>query len=244
MKDILKKIFVGVGVWFASMILLALIGSFIWPVDSGKEMSPIYPLVILILPVLLAFRAAGVKIKRQTGNENKDSHLESIKTVELPKEPTIAQSKKSGEKNSKGKTYRVAGTSFRTGNIINLASVNTDYELTKKELIEDGMTDERIWKYEFHPSDVELVPEPDNPYDPNAIKVVVDGEHIGYIKSGSCAHLLNVIRENRILDISCRMGGGPYKYISEEYDEEKDKDVYTLERGETNLFAELTINEI
>lgn len=169
--------------------------------------------------------------------------IESIKTESLLQESTVEQPQKDSEEDFKEKKYRVAGTSFRTESIINVATENPDYELSKKELIESGLTDERVWEYEFYPSSVKLVPEPDNPHDPNAIKVIVDGEHIGYIKSGSCVHLLKVIQENRILDISCEMGGGPYKYVSEEYDEDKDRDVYTLDRDNTNFFAELTIRE-
>lgn len=141
------------------------------------------------------------------------------------------------------KTYRVAGTTFHADNIMNLAVENPDYDCSKKELIDDSLINERVWQYEFDPTDVKLVPEPENPEDTNAIKVVVDGEHIGYIKSGFCAHIHKLLKENRILSISCKIGGGPYKYISEEYDEDKDKDVFVLERGRANFFATLTIRE-
>lgn len=141
------------------------------------------------------------------------------------------------------KVYRVAGTSYRIDNILKLAEDNPDYDKTKRELIDDDLTDERIWKYEFYPSKVELIPEPDNPNDANAIKVVVDGEHIGYIKAGSCAHIHKVIEKNRISSVSCEIGGGPYKYLYSEYDPDKDKDVYTLEKNESNFFATLHILE-
>lgn len=39
------------------------------------------------------------------------------------------------------------------------------------------------------------------------------------------------------------MGGGPYKFISEDYDYDKDKEVYSLERGETKFFVHLKITE-
>lgn len=44
-----------------------------------------------------------------------------------------------------------------------------------------------------------MIEEPDNPEDPNAIKVVMDGEPIGYIKAGSCARVKKLIREERIV---------------------------------------------
>lgn len=141
------------------------------------------------------------------------------------------------------KTYRVAGITYHTDSVMNLATENSCYDFTKKELIDEDMTGERIWQYEFDPTDVKLIPEPDNPEDPHAIKVVVDGEHIGYIKSGSCAHIHKLLKQNHIIGISCEIGGGPYKYISEEYDEDKDRDIYTLERDKTNFFAVLKIQE-
>ena len=141
------------------------------------------------------------------------------------------------------RTYHVAGTTFNENAILSLSSENPDYEMSKRDLIDSGMTDEKIWEYEFDPSNVELIPEPENPHDPNAVKVVVDGEHVGYIKKGSCKHILKLIAEDRILRIDCKMGGGNYKIVSEDYDDEKDKEVYTLERDKTNYFVVLTIRE-
>lgn len=144
---------------------------------------------------------------------------------------------------TKEKTYKVAGVSHCSENIMNMALENEDYFKTKRGLIDGGLVGERVWKYEFFPDDVELVPEPENPADPNAIKVIVDGEHVGYIKSGSCAHIHKLLKEGSIADIDCAIGGGPYKYVSEEYDNEKDKEVYDLEKGETQLFVRLQITE-
>lgn len=140
------------------------------------------------------------------------------------------------------KTYRVTGLEHYRDNILSLALENDDYTKTKRELIDDLMTEERIWKYNFYPSKVELIPEPDNLYDPNAIKVIVDSEHVGYIKKGSCKHLLNVIAEGRLGDIDCTIGGGPYKYIYEDYDD-NGNEKYEMERDEINLSVVLYIVE-
>lgn len=153
------------------------------------------------------------------------------------------ESEPTPDRNYVVKTYHVAGTTFYEDAILSLASENSDYEMSKRDLIDAGMTDEKIWEYEFDPSNVKLVPEPENPHDPNAVKVIVDGEHVGYIKKGSCKHILKLIAEDRILKIDCEIGGGNYKIVSEEYDDEKDKEVYTLERDKTNFFVTLTIRE-
>lgn len=165
-------------------------------------------------------------------------------------EPVVAEEPKSEVKQQerppepkKPKKYRVTGMSHHMDNIMRLAVENSNYSLTKKELIEYGYVDERIWKNEFYPVSAQLEPEPDNPVDPKAIKVIVDGEHVGYIKSGSCSHLLTVIRENRINKIDCEMFGGPYKYVHEEYDYERGKSTYTLDRDDAPYGVHLLIDE-
>lgn len=140
-------------------------------------------------------------------------------------------------------TYRVAGTSFRSDAIASLGEENDDYCASKRDLIDEDMIDEEIYQLQFHPEKVELVPEPDNEFDPNAVKVIVDGVHVGYIKKGSCAHVKRILSEDRILNISCNIGGGKFKIITEDYDPEKDKDVYTLERDEREYWVELKIKE-
>lgn len=139
----------------------------------------------------------------------------------------------------KEKTYKVTGVSHYIDNIKKLKVDNLDYDLSKKELIDNGYEYERIYQYEFYPIKVELVPEPDNPHDPNAVKVIVDNELVGYIKSGSCKHILKLIAEDRIEKIDCEMKGGKYKYIG--YDEDEDK--YYIERDSIPFFVHLNILE-
>ena len=141
------------------------------------------------------------------------------------------------------KKYKVAGVTHYVDNILELAAENPDYDLSKREFIAEDRVQERVWKYFFAPQKVELVPEYDNPQDPKAIKVIVDGQHVGYIKSGSCAHLRKVIDQGGIVDIDCTIGGGPYKYVALEYDDETDKEIYTLEKDETHIFVHLDITE-
>lgn len=40
---------------------------------------------------------------------------------------------------------------------------------------------------------LELIPEPENPSDPNAIKVIVDGQHIGYVPVKKCAKVKKIL---------------------------------------------------
>lgn len=199
----------------------------------------------------------GLLIWHYNGKKKVEAPMPEIPTPEtptpapMPEAPAPAQVKPVIVANVK--TYKVTGMSHRMENLMALAEENDDYQLSKKALIKKAEEyadltggdpeDQRIWQYEFYPHKTELVPEPDNPVDPNAIKVVIDGQHVGYIKSGSCAHLLKVIREGRIGRIGCQIGGGKYKYIDEDYNEDGDS-IYTLEKDELAYFVHLKIEEL
>lgn len=45
---------------------------------------------------------------------------------------------------------------------------------------------------------ISLRPEPDNKYDPNAIKVLINGKHVGYVARDYCSQV------SEILNMECR----------------------------------------
>ena len=103
------------------------------------------------------------------------------------------------------------------------------------------MTDESIYEYEFPLFDAELIEEPDNEVDPNAIMVVLNGVHVGYIKAGSCNRVKKRMREDRIKRVTARIFGGRYKYVSTDYDD-NGNERYTLEKGERTFTVMLTLH--
>lgn len=140
--------------------------------------------------------------------------------------------------------HNVVGTSLHHDALLSLGTPNEDYTKPKRALIEEGLIDERIYQTDFYANRVELVPEPDNPSDPNAIKVVVDGEHIGYIKKGSCAHVRKLLESDAIRSMRCEIKGGRYKVLREEEEVDEDGDgktVYELITEEHPLCADLFI---
>lgn len=154
--------------------------------------------------------------------------------------PTSSPAKPQERTAPKTEHHNVAGTSFRREALLSFGVKNVDYTKTKRELIEDGLIGERIYQTDFYATRVELVPEPDNPQDPKAIKVVVDGKHIGYIKKGSCAHVRKLIDEGSIQSMRCEIKGGRYKVLLEEEDEDG-KSHYDLITDEHPLCADLFI---
>lgn len=139
----------------------------------------------------------------------------------------------------------VAGVSFRTEEILSLGYENDEYNFSKKELAEcydlsEGEY-EKIFKYAFDDCDAELEAEPDNEYDKNALKVVIDGVHVGYIKKGSCAHIEKLIANDEIQHITAQIHGGDYKILDYEYDFDKDKEIYTLKKEKAEFGIKLSI---
>lgn len=175
-----------------------------------------------------------VKLATATSNSNK---VESIAPSQ-----SIPDVKVNCTVHENEKTYRVTGTSHYVQAIKSLAKRNPQYHTGKKEILSAGLAEELIFEQLFNPQLVEVVPEPDNPYDSNAIKVLVDGVHVGYIKAGSCAHLLKVIKGNRIEQIRCEISGGSYKcYIDTSGVDEKP--YYELDEGASPYRVTLYIKE-
>lgn len=181
------------------------------------------------LPVMIFKRAR----KRLSGDEGGQT--------QSPEEPT--QQQDGGEVTQvpepKKETHKVAGVSFRQDALKALGTKNPDFAKTKKQLLDEDMIDEWVYEYIFAPEKVELIPDPDNPYSENgnATKVVVDGQHIGYIKSGSSAHVRKLIEADRIQQVSCFIGGGKSKMVTRDEDDER----YIMETDEIGFYARLTI---
>lgn len=113
--------------------------------------------------------------------------------------------------------FYIAGIPYRMQEMKNLCIFNPDWRKSTKSLINPDHS-VRLYKYTFVNKPVKLIPEPTNPHDPNAVKVVVAGEHIGYISSGDNIHVLEILKYAKIVYISCSLRGGERKTISPDGD--------------------------
>lgn len=182
-------------------------------------------IILLVIVVLIV-----LAVKNKSENTQSEEVVKQPETRPRPKKET--------------KGHKVAGTSFRQDAFNQLnKELNQDYGLTKKELIAAGLVDKLIYQYKFIPEMVELIPEPTNEHDPKAIKVVVDGVHIGYIKKGSCAHIHKLIENDGIKSIEAYIYGGKYKVINSYYGEDDDALKYEFESGSDEYRAKIEILE-
>ena len=154
--------------------------------------------------------------------------------IEEPKKPT-----------AKITRYNVKGVFAHEDDIFhNLMERNPEYDYTKADLIEFCGHGFPIYKWIPKPLSAELIPEPDNKYDPNAIRVDVGGITIGYVPKEKCAEVLEIMSSGRVDNISYEISGGAFKQLEEDYDPNKDRSTYSLETGKAELFANLYIREI
>ena len=100
-------------------------------------------------------------------------------------------------------TFKIAGISYYKDDIIkNFASE-----------IDDG-------EFDYKTSSVELIPEPENKYDPNAIKVLVNGIKIGYVPKELTSFARDIIDSPNFLGAEVTIFGEKYQgYNDDETDE-------------------------
>lgn len=136
--------------------------------------------------------------------------------------------------NKKHICFRVAGISKkndRNEDIQKLIKGFVKQEIEMQDYSYDGMTNKEIFECgkEVYEADIDgcdeisFVPEPDNPYDPNAIKVIHDEiGHIGYVPADMAKRVSDIISSD--YDIEWKLVGGKYKYVDiDDFGEEKVK---------------------
>ena len=130
--------------------------------------------------------------------------------------------------------FPVAGLRYYEADIIeNLLFENSEYDMPKKEIIESYMCDMYIYKYDPFYAHADLVPEPDNPHDPDAIKVVVYDILIGYVPAKRTKSIKELLNSGKIIVIGCEIYGGPYKVLPDE-----DSNII---RGKTDIKSKICI---
>lgn len=127
---------------------------------------------------------------------------------------------------------RATGMKFRMDNLMKLAIEDPYYNTSKKQIIEDCLMNQRHFQYCFPSQNVYLVPEPENPYDPNAVKVVIKDQHIAYIKASDCEKILKLIHSKRIRRVQAEISGGKYKIVLGPDDMFADPSEFRLVRDE------------
>ena len=124
--------------------------------------------------------------------------------------------------------FSVAGVSRHQDVIRNVGYLNDEYSLSVKRLREEGLLDQDIPKYLFDGVllNISLELDSENEVDPNAVKVLLNGEHVGFIPADDAEYVHDMIEADRIVDADARIVGGPFKRYDEDEGEMEKVDLF------------------
>lgn len=209
----------------------AIVGSFFLPESIGDTPALIFGIgVVCFFVFLIALIVSGVRAKRQAKaattapSTTPSAPTQPAAPTPTPSAPATPAPATEAKKSTTVERVHVRGVDHNTKNVESVGFENPDYNLSKRELQED-FEGERVYQYTFDVK-ADLVPEPDNEYDPNAIMVQANGLCIGHVPKGSTAHIRKLMESGRIKSMKLNIGGGKYKEVYEvddgEYELDKD----------------------
>lgn len=126
-------------------------------------------------------------LKKNQSTQDDFSHQRTLKTID----------------------FRAAGVCYYINSIQKLAFSNPNYK-KKANSTDNG----RIYRYNYINKPVKLIPEPQNPHDPNAVMVIIAGELVGYVPADLCLQIKRILSDFEIKYISSFISGGQYKEVS------------------------------
>lgn len=127
-------------------------------------------------------------------------------------------------------SFQAAGVYHHQGALISVASPGRGFDLPDDQFAERFSDGRSVYQYYFNNCVGALVPEPENPHDPNAIKVTLDGACVGYVPADLTGTVAALMAHNPAIKISAR--GGPRRYT-------KDGAVYKLP-GDFTVYVDIT----
>lgn len=133
--------------------------------------------------------------------------------------------------------FRITGIQYYQDDFVEeLGEYNYDYDETASALKETYYDGDKIYQYDFLNLKAELVPEPDNEYDSNAVAVLANGIKVGHVKKGSCTRAKNLLKSPDFVGIEIKITGGKYKSL---YEDENGK--LRIEREQCPYFVDIDI---
>ena len=137
--------------------------------------------------------------------------------------------------------FRITGTQYYEKDFIEkLGERDPDYDCSAAELKETYYDGDKIYEYDFSGLKAELVPEPENEHDKNAVKVIVNGVLVGYIKKGSCTRVKNLMASPGFVGIEVSISGGKYKYLCG-YEDDNGNEKIRVEKDKQPFYVDIDV---
>lgn len=175
----------------------------------------------------------AIRREKQEAEEKRRRELGTVRRADPVQAKPVA---KAAAPRIKKKVFHVTGTAHYQDAFAGMLAENEDYGLPAAELKEMLEPGEKVWQYEVDFSTVALVPEPENEYDPNAVRVELDGIKVGYIKKGSCTQVKNLLKSDKYVRTTAETFGGKYKslYVWEDDDGDSHE---RIEKGDSGTYG-------
>lgn len=206
----------------AFLVLLTLISVFFLSI-IGNILLTIFSFIIGSLVILFL---VGI-FPRQSNTEQLEYEIEELDKLLVVQIEDRIKNQEIDERTIYDVVLKVKGISYHQEAFSDLCqeliqeSDDVPYlGYTAKEIKEELIFSDRFYKYSpFELSDVAFVPEIDNQFDPNAVKIVVRGYHLGYVTKSKSRKVLRLTTDsnNEVVKIA-KIYGGDYKDIDPESD--------------------------
>ena len=202
----------------AFLVLLTLISVFLLCI-VGNILLTIFSFIIGSLVLLFLI---GI-FPRQSNTDQLEYEIEELNKLLVIQIEDRIKKQEIDERTIYDVVLKVKGISYRQEAFSDLCQElireidDTPYlGYTSKEIKEELIFGGRFYKYlPFKIPDVECIPEIDNEFDPNAVKIVVRGDHVGYVTKSKNRKVLRLTTDsNNEVIKNAEIYGGDYKDIN------------------------------
>ena len=142
--------------------------------------------------------------------------------VQNPLKPQVSKPQEIHEPQRKRLIFNIAGLYYHEDALIEAAIENKYYDMDNKDLIATGK--KKVYAYYFH-GDLVFEEEPTNRYDKNAVKIILNDRHIGYVPSEFAEKMKKLLANHSIIKVEYKISGGDYKEIENNRVEEYESDL-------------------
>lgn len=130
--------------------------------------------------------------------------------VQNPLKPQVPKPQEIHEPQRKRLLFNVAGLYYHEDALIEAATENKYYDMDDKDLVATGK--KKVYAYYFR-GDLVFEEEPTNRYDKNAVKIILNDRHIGYVPSEFAEKMKKLLANHSIIKVEYKISGGDYKEI-------------------------------
>lgn len=116
---------------------------------------------------------------------------------------------------AKWQEFDAVGESHYYNNFLEVGIPNPDWDMTRKQILENYEVGSFVRKYIFDELPVQIIRERDNPYDKNALRIDISGQTVGYIARKDQGRIEPTLKYRNII-WKADVNYGPVKAIRED----------------------------